>query len=411
MRSKLLSLATLLPVSALWAAEDAATEVAEVAEKVLTLDVGNTAWVLTATALVMLMTPAGLALFYGGMSRSKNLLNTIAMSVMGYIVAAVVWVVAGYTLAFGTDIGGFIGFDSLFLSGIKVTDLWATGSIPVLLFVAFQMTFAGITVALASGAIIERLKFSTWIVFAAIWILAVYAPIAHWVWGGGFLSKLGVLDFAGGTVVHINAGVAGLVVALMLGKRADFGKAMFPSSVTLTVLGASMLWFGWFGFNAGSELAADGIAASAFLVTNTAAAIAALSWMTIEYITYKKFTLLGIASGIVAGLVAITPAAGFVDTSASLIIGAVAGIWGALATGIFANPEVNELGTGLLYGNADQVMIQIEGIIVTIVYTAIATAIVFKIASVLTGGARVSADAESQGLDEVEHGEKAFNLR
>ncbi|AHJ13389.1 ammonium transporter [Sulfurospirillum multivorans] len=438
MRSKLLSLATLLPLSTLWAAEEAAAEVAEAAP---TLDVGNTAWVLTATALVMFMTPAGLALFYGGMSRSKNLLNTIAMSVMGYIVASIVWVIAGYTLAFGTDIGGIIGFDSLFLSGIKVTDLWATGNIPVLLFVAFQMTFAGITVSLASGAVIERLKFSTWLIFAALWILAVYAPVAHWVWGGGFLSKLGVLDFAGGTVVHINAGVAGLVIALMLGKRADYGKAMFPSSVTLTVLGASMLWFGWFGFNAGSELGADGIAASAFLVTNTAAAIAALSWMTIEYITYKKFTLLGIASGIVAGLVAITPAAGFVDTGASLIIGAVAGIvafygvnglkkalkyddsldafgihgvagiWGALATGIFANPEVNELGTGLLYGNADQVMIQIEGIIVTIVYTAIATAIVFKIASILTGGARVSADAESQGLDEVEHGEKAFNLR
>lgn len=438
MRSKLLSLATLLPLSTLWAAEEAAAEVAEAAP---TLDVGNTAWVLTATALVMFMTPAGLALFYGGMSRSKNLLNTIAMSVMGYIVASIVWVIAGYTLAFGTDIGGIIGFDSLFLSGIKVTDLWATGNIPVLLFVAFQMTFAGITVSLASGAVIERLKFSTWLIFAALWILAVYAPVAHWVWGGGFLSKLGVLDFAGGTVVHINAGVAGLVIALMLGKRADYGKAMFPSSVTLTVLGASMLWFGWFGFNAGSELGADGIAASAFLVTNTAAAIAALSWMTIEYITYKKFTLLGIASGIVAGLVAITPAAGFVDTGASLIIGAVAGIvafygvnglkkalkyddsldafgihgvagiWGALATGIFANPEVNELGTGLLYGNADQVMIQIEGIIVTIVYTAIATAIVFKIASILTGGARVSVDAESQGLDEVEHGEKAFNLR
>ena len=438
MRSKLLSLATLLPLSTLWAAEEAAAEVAEAAP---TLDVGNTAWVLTATALVMFMTPAGLALFYGGMSRSKNLLNTIAMSVMGYIVASIVWVIAGYTLAFGTDIGGIIGFDSLFLSGIKVTDLWATGNIPVLLFVAFQMTFAGITVSLASGAIIERLKFSTWLIFAALWILAVYAPVAHWVWGGGFLSKLGVLDFAGGTVVHINAGVAGLVIALMLGKRADYGKAMFPSSVTLTVLGASMLWFGWFGFNAGSELGADGIAASAFLVTNTAAAIAALSWMTIEYITYKKFTLLGIASGIVAGLVAITPAAGFVDTGASLIIGAVAGIvafygvnglkkalkyddsldafgihgvagiWGALATGIFANPEVNELGTGLLYGNADQVMIQIEGIIVTIVYTAIATAIIFKIASILTGGARVSVDAESQGLDEVEHGEKAFNLR
>jgi len=338
-------------------------------------------------------------------------------------------------------LGGVIGFDSLFLSGIKVTDIWATGNIPVLLFVAFQMTFAGITVALISGALIERLKFSTWMIFAALWIIGVYAPVAHWVWGGGFLSKDGVLDFAGGTVVHINAGVAGLVIAIMLGKRTDFGKAMFPSSVTLTVLGASMLWFGWFGFNAGSELGADGIAASAFLVTNTAAAIAALSWMIIEYVTYKKFTLLGIASGIVAGLVAITPAAGFVDTKGALVIGLVAGlvgfygvnglkkalkyddsldafgihglagIWGAIATGIFANPEVNELGTGLLYGNAAQVLIQIEGVVVTAIYTAIATAIIFKVASVLTGGARVSAEVESQGLDEMEHGEKAFNLR
>ena len=441
MRSKLLSLATLLPVSTLWAAEEAVAEVAAEAEKVLTLDVGNTAWVLTATALVMLMTPAGLALFYGGMSRSKNLLNTIAMSVMSYVLASIVWVICGYTLAFGTDIGGIIGFDSFFMSGIKVTDLWATGSIPVLLFAAFQMTFAGITVALISGALIERLKFSTWMLFIPLWIIAVYAPVAHWVWGGGFLSKDGVLDFAGGTVVHINAGVAGLVMAIMLGKRSDFGKAMFPSSVTLTVLGASMLWFGWFGFNAGSELAADGIAASAFLVTNTAAAVAAVSWMIVEYITYKKFTLLGIASGIVAGLVAITPAAGFVDTAGALVIGLVAGIvafygvnglkkalkyddsldafgihglagiWGAIATGIFANPEVNELDKGLLYGNPDQLFIQVEGVVVTALYTAIATAIIFKIVSILTGGARVESDEESQGLDEVAHGERAFTLR
>lgn len=438
MRSKLLALATLLPLSTLWAADEAA---AEAAKAVPTLDVGNTAWILTATALVMFMTPAGLALFYGGMARSKNLLNTIAMSVIGYIVASIVWVICGYTLAFGTDIGGLIGFDSLFMNGIKVTDIWATGNIPVLLFAAFQMTFAGITVALASGAAIERLKFSTWIIFVALWIVFCYAPIAHWVWGGGFLSELGVLDFAGGTVVHINAGVAGLVICLMLGRRADYGKAMFPSSITLTVLGASMLWFGWFGFNAGSELGADGIAASAFLATNTAAAVAGLSWMAIEYITYKKFTLLGIASGIVAGLVAITPAAGFVNTSASLIIGivagivafygvnglkkalkyddaldafgihGVAGIWGALATGIFANPEVNELGTGLLYGKADQLLIQAEGIVVTIIYTAIVTAIVFKVASILTGGARIGSEEESQGLDEVAHGEKSFNLR
>ncbi len=438
MRTKRFVLSTLLALSSAWAAEEGVTEVAKA---VPTLDVGNTAWVLMATALVMLMTPAGLALFYGGMSRSKNLLNTVAMSVMGYIIASIIWIVCGYSLAFGADIGGVIGFDSLFLSGIKVTDIWATGNIPVLLFVAFQMTFAGITVALISGALIERLKFSTWMIFAALWIIGVYAPVAHWVWGGGFLSKDGVLDFAGGTVVHINAGVAGLVIAIMLGKRSDFGKAMFPSSVTLTVLGASMLWFGWFGFNAGSELGADGIAASAFLVTNIAAAIAALSWMIIEYVTYKKFTLLGIASGIVAGLVAITPAAGFVDTKGALVIGLVAGlvgfygvnglkkafkyddsldafgihglagIWGAIATGIFANPEVNELGTGLLYGNAAQVLIQIEGVVVTAIYTAIATAIIFKVASVLTGGARVSAEVESQGLDEMEHGEKAFNLR
>ena len=438
MRTKRFVLSTLLALSSTWAAEEGVTEVAKA---VPTLDVGNTAWVLMATALVMLMTPAGLALFYGGMSRSKNLLNTVAMNVMGYIIASIVWIVCGYSLAFGADIGGVIGFDSLFLSGIKVTDIWATGNIPVLLFVAFQMTFAGITVALISGALIERLKFSTWMIFAALWIIGVYAPVAHWVWGGGFLSKDGVLDFAGGTVVHINAGVAGLVIAIMLGKRSDFGKAMFPSSVTLTVLGASMLWFGWFGFNAGSELGADGIAASAFLVTNIAAAIAALSWMIIEYVTYKKFTLLGIASGIVAGLVAITPAAGFVDTKGALVIGLVAGlvgfygvnglkkafkyddsldafgihglagIWGAIATGIFANPEVNELGTGLLYGNAAQVLIQVEGVVVTAIYTAIATAIIFKVASVLTGGARVSAEVESQGLDEMEHGEKAFNLR
>ena len=440
MRSKLLSSLLLLPLSTLMAAEEA-WAVVEPVKPTPVLDVGNTAWVLMATALVMLMTPAGLALFYGGMSRSKNLLNTIAMSVMGYILASIVWVICGYSLAFGSDISGFIGFDTLFLQGIKVTDLWATGNIPVLLFVAFQMTFAGITVALISGALIERLKFSTWMIFVPVWIVLVYAPIAHWVWGGGFLSKDGVLDFAGGTVVHINAGVAGLVIAIMLGKRSDFGKAMFPSSVTLTVLGASLLWFGWFGFNAGSQLGADGIAANAFLVTNTAAAIAAFSWMIVEYFTYKKFTLLGIASGLVAGLVAITPAAGFVDVMGALIIGAfsgviafygvnglkralkyddsldafgihgLAGIWGAIATGIFANPEVNELGKGLLYGNANQVLIQAEGVVITAIYTAIATAIIFKIASLITGGARVESDEESPGLDEVEHGERAFTLR
>ncbi len=436
---KKLSLSALLfSAPALLLADDnVTTAAAAVAPK---LDGANTAWVLMATALVMLMTPAGLALFYGGMTRGKNLLNTIAMSFTAYAIASVVWVLWGYSLAFGADVGGVIGSLTLFLSDIKVTDIWATGNIPTLLFVAFQMTFAAIAVALASGSVIERFKITTWMIFVVIWITIVYAPIAHMVWGGGMLAKDGALDFAGGTVVHINAGVAGLVLAIMLGKRKDFGKAMFPSSVTLTVLGAVLLWFGWFGFNAGSELAADGIAANAFLVTNTAAAVAALSWMAVEYIVYKKYTLLGLASGLVAGLVAITPAAGFVDNTAAIVIGAVAGlvgfvgvntikkrfkyddsldafgihalagIWGAIATGIFANPAVNSLGKGLLYGNPGQLLIQIKAIIVTIIFTAIGTAIAYSISSLITGGAKVSAEEESMGLDEATHGEKAFHL-
>ncbi len=437
---KLSLLAALLAPALVLADENATAPVAAAAAAAPKLDGANTAWVLMATALVMLMTPAGLALFYGGMTRAKNLLNTVAMSFVGYAIASIVWVLWAYSLAFGTDIGGYIGSLTLFLSNIKVTDIWATGNIPTLLFVAFQMTFAAITVSLASGSAIERMKFSTWMVFVVLWVTVVYAPIAHWVWGGGFLAKDGALDFAGGTVVHINAGVAGLVLALMLGKRKDHGKAMFPSSILFTVLGAILLWFGWFGFNAGSELAADGIAANAFLVTNTAAAVAALAWMLVEYVVYKKFTLLGLASGLVAGLVAITPAAGFVDNGAAVIIGAVAGvvgfigvnivkkalkyddsldafgvhamagIWGALATGIFANPAVNSLGKGLLFGNPAQVVIQLKAIVVTIIYTAVATAVVYTVSSLVTGGGRVSAEEESMGLDESTHGEKAFHL-
>ena len=420
------------------------------------LNAGNTAWVLTATALVMLMTPAGVALFYGGMTRSKNMLNTIAMSFMSFAVASIIWVCWGYSIAFGSDINGIMGgLGNAFMGGITLdtntTDgIWcalndkgevATNyGIPTILFAAFQMTFAGITLALISGSVIDRLKFSTWLIFGAIWVTVVYAPIAHWVWGGGFLFADGTLDFAGGTVVHINAGVAGLVLALMLGKRKDAGKAMFPSSVTMTVLGASLLWFGWFGFNAGSELGADGIAANAFMVTNVAASIGAISWMLIEYFAYKKYTLIGMASGAVAGLVAITPAAGFVGVGSSLIIGALAGvigfigvngikkafkyddsldafglhalcgIWGAIATGIFADPAINAIGTGLLYGNPGQLLIQLKAVLVTIVYSAIATAIVYAIASMVTGGGRVNAEEESMGLDESEHGEKAFHL-
>ncbi|MDM8536371.1 ammonium transporter [Desulfobacterales bacterium HSG17] len=404
------------------------------------LNTGDTAWIIVSTALVMMMTPAGLALFYGGMSRYKNLLNTYAMTLVSYCLGSIIWVMWGYTLAFGPDVGHFIGgLDHLFLMGIDINSL--SGTIPTYIFVVFQMTFAGITVALVLGSIVDRMKFSSWIVFTILWLTFVYSPVCHWVWGGGWMHKMGALDFAGGNVVHINAGVAGLVLSFMLGKRKGYGKeAMFPSSVALTALGAAMLWFGWFGFNAGSELAADGVAASAFLVTNTSAAMGALSWMFAEWFISKKPTVLGIASGAVAGLVAITPAAGFVNMPASLVIGMVSGvfgfysvailkhklgyddsldafgvhgmcgIWGALATGIFANPAITEGAKGLIYGNPKQVWIQFVSIIATALYSGIATFIVVHITKLLTGGLRVEHDDEVAGLDSSIHGERAFEI-
>jgi Amt family ammonium transporter len=405
------------------------------------IDSGDTAWMIVSTALVMFMTPVGLALFYGGMTRSKNMLNTFTLSFVSYVIGSVLWMLWGYSLAFGPDIGGFVGnLSNAFMHGIGVSDV--SGTIPAYVFVVFQMTFAAITVALISGSIVERMKFSSWVLFAILWLTFIYSPICHWVWGGGFLGKLGALDFAGGTVVHINAGVSGLVLALMLGKRKGYGKeAMFPSSVLLTAAGAAMLLFGWFGFNAGSELAADGLAGSAFMVTNTAASIAALAWMTAEWIITKKATLLGLASGLVAGLVAITPAAGFVDLTGSLIIGigagilgyigvtvlkprfgyddaldafgvhGLCGIWGAIATGLFANPSVNEAGKGLFYGNPHQLWVQIISIIVTIVYSGIGTLILGLITKAVTGGIRVDEEKEIEGLDASVHGERAFMLR
>jgi Amt family ammonium transporter len=405
-----------------------------------TLNTGDTAWMIVATALVMVMTPAGLALFYGGMSRYKNLLNTYAMTFVAYCLGSVVWMMWGYTMAFGSDKSGIIGgLENLFLSGIGVNSV--SGSIPTFVFVVFQMTFAAITVALVLGSIVDRMKFSSWIVFAVLWLTFVYSPIAHWVWGGGWMAKMGALDFAGGTVVHINAGVAGLVLSLILGKRIGYGKeAMFPSSISLTALGAALLWFGWFGFNAGSELAANGLAASAFLVTNTAAAVGALAWMFAEWWVNKKPTVLGIASGVVAGLVAITPAAGFVNLTASLVIGLVAGVfgffsvtvlkhkfgyddsldafgvhgmcgmWGALATGIFADPAINEAGRGLLYGNPKQLYVQAVTIVGTIIYTAVGTLIVVYVTRFITGGLRVDKENEIIGLDNTLHGERAFEI-
>jgi Amt family ammonium transporter len=405
-----------------------------------TINSGDTAWIIVSTALVMMMTPAGLALFYGGMSRTKNLLNTLAMTFISYCVGSIIWVMWGYSLAFGPDLGGVIGAPThLFMNGITVNSI--KGTIPTFVFALFQMTFAGITVALVLGAIVDRMKFSAWIIFSMLWVTLVYCPIAHWAWGGGWMGNIGALDFAGGNVVHINAGVAGLVLSLFLGKRLGYGKeAMFPSSVTLTALGAALLWFGWFGFNAGSQLAADGIAASAFLVTNTSAAMGAMAWMLTEWVVNRKPTVLGIASGAVAGLVSITPAAGFVNLPASLLIGAVAGVfgfycvavlkhklgyddsldafgvhgmcglWGALATGIFANPYINEAGTGLLYGNPYQLWIQIVSILGTILYSGVATIVVIFITQLLASGLRVTKEEEMQGLDNALHGERAFEL-
>jgi Amt family ammonium transporter len=405
------------------------------------LNAGDTAWIIVATALVMMMTPAGLALFYGGMSRYKNLLNTYAMTFAAYCLASIVWVAWGYSLAFGPDIKGIIGgLDHFLFAGVDVNSI--TGSIPTSVFALFQMTFACITVALALGSVVDRMKFSAWIVFTVLWVTVVYTPVCHWAWGGGWMAQMGALDFAGGTVVHINAGIAGLVLCLVLGKRVGYGKeAFFPSSVTLTALGAALLWFGWFGFNAGSELAADGLAGSAFLVTNTSAAIAAMAWMTAEWLSDGKPSLLGIASGAVAGLVAITPAAGFVSVGGSLIIGLVAGvlgyvfvaklkhklgyddsldafgvhgicgIWGALATGLFASPAVNKVGAGLFYGNPKQVWIQILSILGTAAFSAVGTLIVIAITRLLTGGLRIDKDSEIEGLDSAFHGERGFEIQ
>jgi Amt family ammonium transporter len=413
-----------------------------------TIDTGNTAWMIMASALVLLMTPAGLALFYGGMTRAKNILNTYAMVFVGFSVAFIMWIIAGYSLAFGTATGDLNnimgGFANAMLDGIKWSDLTTVGSYPQYVFVFFQGTFAAITVAIASGSVIERMKFSTWVIFAAVWTLVVYAPIAHMVWGGGYLMKAGALDFAGGTVVHMNGGLAGLVLAILIGKRTGYATtAMKPMSVMLTALGAALLWFGWYGFNAGSAFGASSIAGLAALTTTFATAVAAVTWLVLEWIVFKKPTLLGAASGVVAGLVAITPAAGFVGVEGSLIIGIggsvvgffgvatlkkvfkyddsldafgihfLGGLWGAIATGIFALNDKDLLWDGPLKAAGDrmgQIVVQLESAAVVALYTLIGTVIVYFIASAITGGGRVDEETESMGLDEAVHGERGLNL-
>ena len=411
------------------------------------LDTGDTAWMMVSTALVLFMTPAGLAMFYAGMTRAKNALNTTAMVVGAFVVGFVAWIVAGYSMAFGDggSLQKFIGgFGNAFLNGINWNDL--SGTYPALVFIVFQGTFAAITAAIASGSVIERMKYSTWLIFVFIWTIVVYAPVAHMVWGGNgaLLFDAGALDFAGGTVVHMNGGLAGLVLAILLGKRKGLGKVAFkPMSIMLASLGAAILWFGWFGFNGGSAFGANEIAGLAFLTTAFAPAVAAITWMILEYVVYKKITLLGAISGIVAGLVAITPAAGFVDALGAFIIGIggsligfwgvvwlkkkfgyddaldafgihfLAGLWGALATGIFALNDKDLLWDGPLKDHGDrfaQFMVQVESVVIIGIYTAIGTAIVYYIASLITGGARVDEEEEIEGLDEAIHGEKSMYL-
>jgi len=397
------------------------------------LDTGDTAWILMATALVLFMTP-GLAFFYGGLTRGKNAVNTIMLSFSAMAVVSLVWVLWGYSLAFS---GGnwFIGDLALVgLKGIPIDEL--SGSIPTLLFVVFQMMFAIITPALITGALVERFKFTTYLVFLVLWITLVYAPICHWVWGEtGWLFKAGALDYAGGTVVHINAAVAAVVAASLLGKRRSPG--LEPHNVPYVVLGAGILWFGWFGFNAGSGLAANGQAVSALLVTNTAAAAAALTWGILSQVQNKRMSAVGMATGAVVGLVAITPAAGFVGVMGALAIGVgagalgygavllrpklglddaldvfavhgIGGIWGALATGIFAVEAIG--GTaGLIEGNGAQMLTQLYGVLATLGYSAGVTLIILLVLKYIPGlGLRASEKNEDEGLDVAEHGERAY---
>jgi Amt family ammonium transporter len=403
------------------------------------LDTGNTSWMLTSTALVLFMTIPGLSLFYAGMVRAKNALSVMMQCFTITCVMTILWVVYVYSLAFGPDIGSFIGgLDKMFMAGVTYDAI--SGSIPETVFATFQMTFAIITPALIVGAFAERMKFSAMLWFMVLWVTFVYGPVAHWVWGGGWLGTLGVKDFAGGTVVHINAGIAGLVAALVMGRRRGYpATPMKPSNLVLTMVGAGMLWVGWFGFNAGSELAADGVAGMAMLVTQVATAAAALTWMFFEWASHGKPSALGLVSGAVAGLVAITPASGFVGPLGAIVIGlasgffcyfavvkikrsmgyddsldvfgvhGVGGIVGAILTGVFIDAGFG--GAGLPEGVSlgGQVWKQIVGAGVTIVYCAAVSFVILKLIDMVIG-LRVSEEQEQEGLDLVLHDEQGYNL-
>lgn len=413
------------------------------------LDSGHTAWMIVATLLVFMMTIPGIALFYGGLVRQKNMLSLVMQSLAIAGVVSILWVAFGYSLAFGTGYegSGFFkygigGFDKVMLNGIGLDTLTATG-IPEMLFVMFQCMFALITPALILGAFAERVRFAGFLCFTVLWSILVYMPMAHWVWGGGFLMEMGAVDFAGGTVVHINAGVAALVMALMVGRRKDYraGRPITPHNIPFVFLGTALLWLGWFGFNAGSGLAADGLAANAFLVTHIATCMAAVTWAAIDWAVNKKCTTVGACTGAVAGLVAITPAAGSVDLFGALCIGlitsavcfwmvavvkpkfgyddaldafgvhGVGGIIGSVLTGVFATRFVTgEDGVqGALYGDWNQLWIQIAATVISMVFSAVMTFVLFKVVDKLVG-IRVDNRVEEEGLDIYEHGESAYDL-
>ncbi len=405
---------------------------------------GDVAWVLMSTALVMMMTAPGLAFFYGGLVRRKNVLATMMQSFFVLCLISIQWILCGYSLSFGPDIGHFIG--SLSWAGLKGVGMAPNpdyaSTIPHLLFMVYQMMFAVITPGLITGAFAERMKFSAYVIFTLLWATLVYDPVCHWVWGaGGWLKNMGALDFAGGTVVHVSSGISALVCALMLGKRRGYGREpMPPHNLPLTILGASLLWFGWFGFNAGSALGANELAVSAFIATNTAAAAAALMWMAIEWKFTGKPTILGGATGAVAGLVAITPAAGFVSPLSSILIGiavaivcytavaviklklayddsldafgvhGVGGTLGALLTGLFAQKVINSAGNnGLFFGNPHQFIVQAIGVVATMAYSIVITFILLKMIDAVIG-LRVADEEETVGLDITQHEESAYTL-
>lgn len=414
----------------------------------ISLNSGNTAWLIMATVLVLMMTIPGIALFYGGLVRRKNMLSVIMQSLSIVAVISIIWVVFGYSLAFGSGFDGNLfrygigGFDKVMLKGISL-DTITTGGIPELLFVMFQCMFAVITPALILGAFAERVKFSGFLMFTILWSVFVYMPMAHWVWGGGFLMEMGAIDFAGGTVVHINAGVSALVMALLVGRRNDYrpGKPITPHNIPFVFIGTALLWLGWFGFNAGSGLAADGLAANAFLVTHIATCVAAVSWMTVDWIVNRKPTTVGACTGAVAGLVAITPAAGTADIPGAICIGLVAslvcfwmvavvkpkfgyddaldafgvhgmgGMVGSVLTGVFATRAVTGADgvQGALYGDWHQLWVQTATTLISVVFSAVMTFVIFRITDAVCG-IRVMTRVEEEGLDVYEHGETAYDM-